>query len=780
MVKVMAKKKTSKTSTKKNDSYAAELWGVLLVLIAIMGFGGFGPVGNVIKGFAIFLMGTWYVVVLLACLLTGVYMLIKRKSPKYFTIRLIGIYMIIIAALVYSHMEYAVKENLDGVKIISNTIDTFMDAGIINYTANSGGGIIGAVFTVALTKCFAFDGTKIVLIVVALLGIILCFDLSIGDVIDMFRGFANKVRIPESDEEDEDEEEEDEEEEKPRKRKPLFGRNKEELHGRSVEDTIMTESLENVKVYSNMGELLGESQNKHEEQMTMNMTPEPPVKIDTSNEEPTENKNYVLPSLELLDKPKSQGKVNSTEFLQTNKASLERVLNDFQISGRVVEIHEGPAVTQFEVEVKAGTRVSRITSIDKEIALALAAKDVRIEAPIPGKSTVGIEIPNLKVTPVPIREVLSRPTKEIENAKIPVALGKDIMGRIKWADISKMPHLLVAGSTGSGKSVCINSFIATILMTKRPDEVKLVLVDPKKVELSNYNGIPHLLWPVVTDPRKASAALQKVVLMMEQRYDLFSEKGVKNIAGYNEWVDKQNAQAGMEVEKHMYFLVVIIDELADLMVVASKEVEDSIMRITQMARAAGIHLIVATQRPSTDVITGVVKANIPSRIAFAVASQIDSRTILDAKGAEKLLGKGDMLYFPMGASVTERVQGNFISDDEVEDVVNFLKDQEIITQYSPDIEQQMKTVTAAAGGAGGADAASAFDEYFVEAGKFVIEKDKASIGMLQRVFKIGFNRAARIMDQLCDAGVVGEEEGTKPRKVLMSPEQFESFVEESV
>lgn len=766
----MAKKKTSKTSTKKNDSYAAELWGVLLVLIAVMGFGGFGPVGNVIKGFAIFLMGTWYVLVLLGCLLTGVYMLVKRKSPKYFTIRLIGIYMIIAAALVYSHMEYAVKENLDGVKIISNTVDTFMDAGIINYTANSGGGIIGAIFTVALTKCFAFDGTKIVLIVIALLGLILCFDLSIGDVIDMFKGFANKVRIPDADDDD-DEEDDEEEEEIPRKRKLLFGRGKEEKgikeHGRSVEDTIMTESLENVKVYSNMGELLGESQNRHEEQMTMNIS-EPPVKINETNDEPVENKNYILPSLDLLDKPKTQGKVNSTEFLQTNKASLERVLNDFQITGRVVEIHEGPAVTQFEVEVKAGTRVSRITSIDKEIALALAAKDVRIEAPIPGKSTVGIEIPNLKVTPVPIREVLSRPTKDIENAKIPVALGKDIMGRIKWADISKMPHLLVAGSTGSGKSVCINSFIATILMTKRPDEVKLVLVDPKKVELSNYNGIPHLLWPVVTDPRKASAALQKVVIMMEQRYDLFSEKGVKNIAGYNEWVEKQNAAAGMEVEKKMYFLVVIIDELADLMVVASKEVEDSIMRITQMARAAGIHLIVATQRPSTDVITGVVKANIPSRIAFAVASQIDSRTILDMKGAEKLLGKGDMLYFPMGASVTERIQGNFISDDEIERVIKY-----VCSQQTASYDKMLEEIPESHLAGENSPSEEYDDPLYDQVVEFAVQTGKVSASLLQRRFKVGYNRAARIVDLLEERGIVGPQNGSKPREVLVKIENNE-------
>lgn len=769
MVKVMAKKKTSKSSTKKNDSYAAELWGVALILIAVMGFGGFGPVGNVIRGFAVFLMGAWHVIALLGCLLSGAYMLIKRKAPKYFTIRLIGVYMLIVTALVYSHMEYAIKENLDGVKIITNTVDTFMDAGVINYSANSGGGIIGAVFTVGLTKCFAFDGTKIVLVVVGLLGIILCFDLSIGDVIDMFKGFANKVKIPESD--DEDEEEDEDEERIPRKKKPLFGRNKgdeeQEKPRRSIEDTICTESLENVKVYSNMGELLGETQNKHEEQMTMPIE-EPPVKINSEADVQAENKNYVLPSLDLLDKPKAQGKVNTTEFLQANKAALERVLADFQISGRVVEIHEGPAVTQFEVEVKAGTRVSRITSIDKEIALALAAKDVRIEAPIPGKSTVGIEIPNAKVIPVPIREVLSRPTKEIENANIPVALGKDIMGRIKWADISKMPHLLVAGSTGSGKSVCINSFIATILMRKRPDEVKLVLVDPKKVELSNYNGIPHLLWPVVTDPRKASAALQKVVIMMEQRYDLFSEKGVKNIAGYNEWVEKQNAQAGMEVEKKMYFLVVIIDELADLMVVASKEVEDSIMRITQMARAAGIHLIVATQRPSTDVITGVVKANIPSRIAFAVASQIDSRTILDMKGAEKLLGKGDMLYFPMGASVTERVQGNFISDDEVERVIEYVSSQQAAS-YDKMLEEIPESHMAGEG--------SPSEEYddpiYDQVVEFAVQTGKVSASLLQRRFKVGYNRAARIVDLLEERGIVGPQNGSKPREVLVKIENNE-------
>ncbi len=753
----MAKKKTSKSSSKKNDTYAAELWGVLLILIAIMGFGAFGPAGHIIKGFSIFLMGTWYVIALVACLLTGAYMLIKRKIPYYFTIRLVGIYMIVLALLVYSHLEYALLEHLSGKEILEATVNSFMDASIIESTMNVGGGIIGAIFTVAFTKCFAFDGTRIVLVVLGILGVILSFDLSISDIIEKIQSTFGNLRGGSEDDEDEDEEEE---EIKPqKKKKSLF---KDGSKEKSIEDTICTESLENVKVYSNMGDLLNE--NRHEEQMAMNMAAGLESR-DTQKEEVHENKNYVLPTLDILDKPKPVGKVNSTEFLQSNKASLERVLNDFQISGRVVEIHEGPAVTQFEVEVKSGTRVSRITSIHKEIALALAAKDVRIEAPIPGKSTVGVEIPNNKVIPVPIREVLSRPTKDSIKANIPVALGKDLMGQIKWADISKMPHLLVAGSTGSGKSVCINSFIATILMTKRPDEVKLVMVDPKKVELSNYNGIPHLLWPVVTDPRKASAALQKVVVMMEQRYDVFAEKNVKNIAGYNEWVEEQNKKAGSEVEKKMYYLVVIIDELADLMVVASKEVEDSIMRITQMARAAGIHLIVATQRPSTDVITGVVKANIPSRIAFAVASGVDSRTILDQIGAERLVGKGDMLYYPMGASATERIQGNFISDDEVERLIKYVSSQEFVTSL-PSYDEVSETHAVCEGG----EKEEYDDPLYDQVVEFAVQTGKISASLLQRRFKVGYNRAARIVDLLEERGIVGAQNGSKPREVLVKIE----------
>ena len=741
----MAKKKTSKSTNSKNDSFVAELWGVALILIGVMGFGSFGPVGNLIRSFSIFLMGTWYSIALFICIVVGAYLMVKRKSPNFWTVRLIGIYLIILTLLVYSHLEYAILENLNGKAIIEATLNNFLETNI-NYTASSGGGIIGGLLTIGFTQMFDYSGTKIVLVVLGILGVILLFDINLSDVLNFIRRIFGKMRLPKRETTTDD--------------GRVITNSKEKSVPKSIEDTICTESLENVKVYSNMGELLGQSK-VHEEQLSMDLSKQQEINF----KDDEVKKDYVLPTIDLLEKPKVQGKLNSTEFLQFNKAALERVLNDFQITGRVVEIHEGPAVTQFEVEIKAGTKVSRITSIDKEIALALAAKDVRIQAPIPGKGTVGVEIPNTKVASVPIREVLSRPTKESVKANIPVALGKDLMGQIKWGDISKMPHLLVAGSTGSGKSVCINSFIASILMLKRPDEVKLVMVDPKKVELSNYNGIPHLLWPVVTDPKKASAALQKVVAMMESRYDKFSDTGVKNIAGYNEWVEEQNRRAGQEIESKMYYLVVIIDELADLMVVASKEVEDSIMRITQMARAAGIHLIVATQRPSTDVITGVVKANIPSRIAFAVASQIDSRTILDMKGAEKLLGKGDMLYLPMGENIPTRIQGNFISDSEIEKLIKYVCSQQT-AKYDKTLEEIPESHMAGEN----MEKEEYDDPLYEQIVEFAIQTGKVSSSLLQRRFKIGYNRAARVVDLLEERGIVGPQNGSKPREVLVKIE----------
>ena len=402
----------------------------------------------------------------------------------------------------------------------------------------------------------------------------------------------------------------------------------------------------------------------------------------------------------------------------------------------------------------------------------MKAKDVRIEAPIPGKSTVGIELPNPTISPVRIKEILAHIPKAQEDAKLLVSLGKDIMGRVQTADISKMPHLLVAGSTGSGKSVCINSFIASILMRYRPDEVKLVMVDPKKVELSNYNGIPHLLAPVVTDPKKANVALQKIVAEMERRYDIFSEHQVKNIVGYNEKIEKENGKSDIKQPK-MPYIIVIIDELADLMLVAAKEVEDSIMRITQMARAAGIHLIVATQRPSTDVITGVVKANIPSRISFAVSSSIDSRTILDMSGAEKLLGKGDMFFLPQGENTPIRIQGTFIDDNEIKDVVNYT-----ISQQKANYDNSLEIAPEDKGATTMVNNKDDYEEpLYNEIVEFVIKQGKASASLLQRRFRLGYNRAARCIDLLEERGIVGPSNGSKPREVLVKLENDEETEE---
>ena len=412
-----------------------------------------------------------------------------------------------------------------------------------------------------------------------------------------------------------------------------------------------------------------------------------------------------------------------------------------------------------------------------DIKLNLAATDIRIEAPIPGKAAIGIEVPNKENTPVALRDLLeSKEFKEFPS-KIAFAVGKDIAGKVVVADIGKMPHMLIAGATGSGKSVCINTLIMSILYKAHPDEVKLIMVDPKVVELSVYNGIPHLLIPVVTDPKKASAALHWGVTEMEDRYKKFADLNVRDLKGYNEKITAMR-EKGENVPANLPQMIIIVDELADLMMVCPGEVEDSICRLAQLARAAGIHLIIATQRPSVDVITGLIKANMPSRVAFSVSSGVDSRTILDMNGAEKLLGKGDMLFYPQGYSKPARIQGAFVSDKEVSDVVDFLKNQTLGNVYAEDIEEKIKNIGSSSSQSGATGDGSAVDELFADAGKFIIDKDKASIGMLQRVFKIGFNRAARIMDQLHDYGVVGEDEGTKPRKVLMSEEQFEQLLEE--
>lgn len=485
-------------------------------------------------------------------------------------------------------------------------------------------------------------------------------------------------------------------------------------------------------------------------------------------------KEYVFPPVTLLKKGKSSGTFSDKEYRET-AIKLQQTLQNFGVGVTVTNISCGPSVTRYELHPEQGVKVSRIVGLADDIKLSLAAADIRIEAPIPGKSAVGIEVPNKENNMVYLRDILEADEFQKHASRIAFAVGKDIGGQVVVTDIGKMPHLLIAGATGSGKSVCINTLIMSIIYKADPEDVKLIMVDPKVVELSVYNGIPHLLLPVVTDPKKASGALNWAVAEMDDRYKKFAQYNVRDLKGYNAKIENIKDIEDENKPMKMPQIIIIIDELADLMMVAPGEVEDSVCRLAQLARAAGIHLVIATQRPSVNVITGLIKANVPSRIAFAVSSGVDSRTIIDMNGAEKLLGKGDMLFYPSGCPKPVRVQGAFISDTEVSAVVDFLTEQGMTADYNTEVANQIVQTQAAGDAKGGG---SDRDEYFIQAGKFIIEKDKASIGMLQRMFKIGFNRAARIMDQLAEAGVVGEEEGTKPRKVLMSAEEFEELLEQ--
>lgn len=494
-----------------------------------------------------------------------------------------------------------------------------------------------------------------------------------------------------------------------------------------------------------------------------------------------ETKEYKFPPLSLLRTYKSKAG-NSEASVRETAIKLRDTLRNFGVNVTITNYSFGPSVTRYELQPEQGVKVSKIVNLADDIKLNLAASDIRIEAPIPGKAAIGIEVPNKESQMVSFRDLLESDAFQKHPSNIAFAVGKDIGGQTIVADIAKMPHLLIAGQTGSGKSVCINTLIMSIIYKAKPDDVKLIMIDPKQVELSIYNNTPHMLIPVVTDAKKAAGALNWGVLEMTNRYQLFAQYNVRNLQGYNEKIMQMaDTEDGSEERKKLPQIIIIVDELADLMMVAHGEVEDAIVRLSQLARAAGIHLVIATQRPSVDVITGLIKANVPSRIAMSVASGVDSRTILDMNGAEKLLGNGDMLFYPTGSQKPSRVQGAYLSDEEIENVVTFLKKQNGESKYDDKISAEISNSKIVGGGTNSSSQAeSEYDDYFTDAGKFIISKEKASIGMLQRVYKIGFNRAARIMDQLSDAGVVGPEEGTKPRKVLMTMEEFLSFVEENL
>ena len=764
----MAKRRRKRK--KKSSGYEFEYWNVvaalILIVLPILAFGLGKPLGFVGKYFRIFsvlLFGMFDWLFLIGLLLLGLYLLFKKELPRFLSSKSIGLIIFLIGLFAIAHISYAdgnvgFNQIQDATgKDLQVVMDAIKDG--TEYTVK-GAGVIGGAILSLFTMAFDKTGTTIVGVVFIVLGITVFTGFSIVDVIkESYEREKENIKQKKEEKQKQKENEKEDvvhnpgfDQSKPVKINNNLGNDEEE-----EKPKLVVSSVDELK------KMQDEVKEDKKDDIVSLLTDDPPV------QKAPDTRKYILPTLDLLKKPSKKKNDTNTEQIERNIEILQNTLKDFGIIGHVVEVNPGPAVTQYELEVQTGTRLSKLLGINKEISLALAKKDVRIEAPIPGKSTVGIEIPNDEVSPVSLREILQDIPQNKVNSKLLVALGKNIMGKSKFCEIDKTPHLLVAGATGSGKSVCINCIIASILMRTKPDEVKLVMVDPKKVELSNYNGVPHLLMPVVTDPKKASVALQKIVNEMENRYDEFSRKGVKNIAGYNEWVEKENKVRSDEdkIAKMPYY-VVIVDELADLMLVASKEVEDSIMRITQMARAAGIHLIIATQRPSVDVITGVVKSNIPSRISFAVSSQIDSRTILDMTGAEKLLGKGDMLFLPMGEGAPERIQGAYVSDEEIQAIIDYTVKQQI-AQY----DEKWTTLDAAeeqnnnGHKSGEMSEDDDDDDLYNDVVEFVITSGKASASLLQRRFKIGYNRAARLVDLLEERGIIGPQNGSKPREVLV-------------
>ena len=742
--------KREKTS-KKGFAYAKELEGLILILVAITGLGNFGIVGSLMKKFAIFLFGTWYTLGLALALVLGVYLIVKRGKPNYLSGRMIGIYAIVLALLLFSHTKYVSTNKLSARDIFTTTFDNIsasyeQDSEI----RNTGGGIIGAASSWAFVSLFDVEGTSIVIVIISLFGLIMLFEMNLSDLCSSVASSFRNMK------ENKEEKKQRIKEEKQSKIKDI----PEEEDDKPIDKRVVITSVEDLKPALHK-----------EETPVMAAVKENDNKVieDTGDAKP-----YKKPSIQLLNPTKNKGKANSTETINSNTRILERTFIDYGIKAKVIEVHVGPAVTQYEMELERGTKVNKVLSISREIALALAAKEVRIEAPIPGKNTVGVEIPNQTIMAVSMREIMEdlERNPKYKDSKLAAPLGRDIMGNVKCVEINKTPHMLVAGATGSGKSVCINNIILAILMRATPDEVKMVLVDPKKVEFNVYEGIPHLLTPVVTDPKKASAALQKIVVEMDDRYETFKNSGTKNIQTYNDYVEKElkkNPNCGLT---KMPFILVVIDELADLMLVAAKEVEESIMRITQLARAAGIHLIVATQRPSTDIITGVVKSNIPTRISFAVSSSIDSRTILDMVGAEKLLGKGDMLYKPMDDNTPTRIQGSFVGDDEIERVVNFVKENCNPPKYNEkftNLDSASSSEGSYSGDASG-NGGGVKDVLYDEILNYAIRMGQISASLIQRKYSIGYNRAARIMDQFEEQGIVGPAKGSKPRDVLVKLE----------
>ncbi|MBU9722684.1 MULTISPECIES: DNA translocase FtsK [Bacillaceae] len=782
----MARKRRKKQEKwKKQLTY--ELVGLFLLIVSLVTFARLGVVGEGFHQVFRFFLGDWSVILTISLFIFSLYIMIKRNLPYLWTRKLIGTYLLVFSIALFTHLGLYSD--------LSNHAD-FIDHSVLRNTwhlywlqlqgqsviEGLGGGMIGALGFAVSHFLFSAAGTPFFAIGLIITSIILITGKSIIDVLKkggegsasvfqrlkdylkaQFVEIKNFISAAIQ---------------KSKERKEALTEDRKQMEQYPEEDIKTEEPIIydfSTKAYDNndpvaeiidvesealQGKNKGNVQErKEEEQSEFVETNSSPTLTNSLIVSAEENEFYELPSFDLLANPSKANQSREHSMLSKNARKLERTLESFGVNAKVTKVHLGPSVTKYEVYPSVGVKVSKIVNLTDDLALALAAKDIRMEAPIPGKSAIGIEVPNTEVALVTLREVLDSTIMQEKDNKLAIALGRDISGDAVIAELNKMPHLLVAGATGSGKSVCINGIIISILMRSKPHEVKLMMIDPKMVELNVYNGVPHLLSPVVTDPKKASQALKKVVNEMERRYELFAHSGTRNIEGYNAYIKRENlSRSDDDQYQPLPFIVVIVDELADLMMVASSDVEDSITRLAQMARAAGIHLIIATQRPSVDVITGVIKANIPSRIAFGVSSSTDSRTILDSNGAEKLLGRGDMLFLPVGANKATRIQGAFLSDEEVERVVNHCIEQQK-AQYAEEMMPQEgeETVTS-----------EVDDELYDDAVQLVTEMQTASVSMLQRRFRIGYTRAARLIDEMELRGVVGPYEGSKPREVLIT------------
>ncbi|MBC1607144.1 DNA translocase FtsK [Listeria welshimeri] len=745
--KTTGRKKTSTRSKKKKSaSFRIEITGIVLIAIGLIGILQLGFIGRGFFALAEMFVGLLSYVLLAGIVILGGYMVIRRKMPRLFSKRLVGIYLIVLGFLTYIHMYFIIHHLGANAPVVSSTWKLVLENLFRpNQVSFVGAGMIGAAITSVTYFLLDRLGTNIIAILLIIYGFSLVSGVSIrqffSKITEFVRYLFSKGKAAT---------------EKGKEVKAKRDKKKAEKAVDVEPDEVIevVQPLTSIKeektppIISNFSSKVEQEKAPLEENIDVKEK-----ELEMFQQESFENEIYQLPPVDILAPTKVTDQSKEYDQIKVNAKKLEDTFESFGVKAKITQVHLGPAVTKYEVQPSVGVKVSKIVSLSDDIALALAAKDIRIEAPIPGKSAIGIEVANQNVAMVSLREVLENNPKNNPDEKLQIALGRDISGEAMMANLDKMPHLLVAGATGSGKSVCINGIITSILLRAKPHEVKMMMIDPKMVELNVYNGIPHLLAPVVTNPKKAAQALQKVVAEMERRYDLFSHTGTRNMQGYNDYVKKQN-ELNEEKQPELPFIVVIVDELADLMMVASNDVEDAITRLAQMARAAGIHLIIATQRPSVDVITGVIKANIPSRIAFAVSSSIDSRTILDMGGAEKLLGRGDMLLLPVGSSKPTRIQGAFLSDAEVEDVVNYVISQqkaqyveEMIPDDIPEVEGEVT------------------DELYHEAVELVVEMQTASVSMLQRKFRIGYNRAARLIDEMEQRGVVGPHEGSKPRRV---------------